>query len=253
MSKPRVGCQPIIFGGYGDRKYTLEERLAAMAAAGYDGVEAGPPGSREAEEKLQALLDRHGLAVLGSHTGFDGLVRPDALDAQIAFLRDFDAKFLMVSGTGDRSTGAASYLAAAEKFNECGRRAREEGVTLCYHNHSWEFHDVFDEGTGMRIILENTDPEIVRLCIDTYWVHDGGLDPAGHIAKHVDRLAVLHLKDRKDNTFCEVGEGVLDFDGILEAAEPAEIEWVVTEQDTTRREPAESIRMSRERLRALGV
>ena len=249
MSKPRVGCQPIIFGGYGDRKYTLAERLEAMAAAGYDGVETGPPGSPEKEDELRRLLEEHGLAVAGSHTGFDRL---DGIDEQIVFLKRFGAELLMVSGTGDRSSGAPSYLSAAEKMNEYGRRAREEGVALCYHNHSWEFHDVFDEGTGMRIILENTDAGLVRLCVDTYWVHDGGLDPVEFIANEVERLAVLHLKDRRNNTFCEVGRGVLDFPAILKAAEPAGLEWLVTEQDRTDREPAESIRMSREYLRSIG-
>lgn len=250
MSKPRVGCQPIVFGGYGDRKYSSRERLEAMAKAGYDGVESGPPGSPEKEDELRRLLDEHGLAVLGSHTGFDRL---DGIDEQIAFLKKFDAKLLMVSGTGDRSSGAPSYLAAAEKMNEHGRRAREGGVTLCYHNHSWEFHEVFDEGSGIRIILENTDPDLVKLCIDTYWVHDGGLDPAEFVSKHAGRLAVLHLKDRKKNTFREVGHGVLDFPAILKAAELAALEWVVTEQDRTDREPAESIRMSREYLRSIGI
>lgn len=249
MSKPRVGCQPIVFGGH--EEYDLAGRLKAMADAGYAGVEIGPQGSPEKDDELRRLLDQNGLVVLGAHGSYRTL---DRSEESIRFLKEFGADLLMVSGTGDRSGGAASYSEAARVMNEHGKRAADAGITLCYHNHSWEFHDKFDEGRGMDILLRELDPDCVKLCVDTYWVHDGGDDPAQFLERWKDRLAVLHLKDRKNDTFAEVGEGVLDWPGIFKVVEPLDLPWVVTEQDTTEKDPAVSIKMSRDYLRdVIGV
>ncbi len=250
MSKPKVGCQPIIFGGHDE--YDLAGRLKAMADAGYDGVETGPQGSPEKDAELRRLLDELGLEVLGAHAGYFGPTLDTA--PSVEFLRESGANLLMVSGSGERDTGAASYERAAQVMNEHGRAAADAGLTLCYHNHSWEFKDVFDGVSGMDILLRDLDPDAVKLCVDTYWVHDGGQCPAEFLTKWADRVAVVHLKDRKNDTFAEVGEGVLDWKGIFEAIAPMGIEWVVTEQDRTDKDPAVSIKMSRDYLRdVIGV
>lgn len=241
MGRLRVGCQPIIFGGHD--AYDLSGMLRAMAEAGYEGVEIGLRG---AEGEMRRLLDETGLAVVGPHTGYDRL---DQLDETVRFCRDFDASLLMVSGTGDRSAGASSYSEAAAAMNDYGRRAAREGVTLCYHNHSWEFHDVFGDRCGMDILLEGLDPACVKLCVDTYWVHDGGRDVPEFLARHGARIAVLHLKDRRNDTFAEVGQGELDWPAIFELVSNLDLPWAVVEQDTTDRDPAVSIRMSRDYLR----
>jgi sugar phosphate isomerase/epimerase len=249
MHKPKVGCQPIIFGGH--EEYHLAGRLKAMRDAGYDGVEIGPQGDPEADAELRRLLDFTELEVLGSHTGYHVLPQ---IEPNLEFLNEFGAKLMMVSGTGDRSGGADSYAAAAQVLNQCGEEAAKAGVTLCYHNHSWEFHDVFGDTCGMDILLRDLDPAFVRLCVDVYWVHDGGRDPALFLTEWSERVATVHLKDRKNDTFAEVGEGVLDFPAIFKAIEPLELPWVVTEQDKTDKDPEVSIKMSRDYLRdAIGI
>ncbi len=249
MSKPRVACQPIIFGRRED--YGLDRMLKAMADAGYDGVEIGPQRSPEGNEELRRLLGENGLAVAGSHMGYEGL---DGIDGQLKFLKDFGAKLLMVSGVGDREKGAAAYADAAVGLNQAGRRAADEGIRLCYHNHSWEFQDTFSEGSGMDILLRELDPGRVKLCVDVYWVYDGRLDPAEFLLEWHDRVATVHLKDRKNDTFAEVGEGVLDFPAIFRVLGPMDLPWVITEQDRTDKDPAVSIKMSRDYLRdVIGV
>jgi sugar phosphate isomerase/epimerase len=106
----------------------------------------------------------------------------------------------------------------------------------------------------MDILLRELDPDAVKLCVDVYWVYDGGQDPAEFLRAQGDRVGVVHLKDRKDDTFAEVGQGVLDFPSIFEAIEPLGLPWVVTEQDKTDKDPAVSIKMSRDYLRnVIGV
>ncbi|MCZ7648652.1 MAG: sugar phosphate isomerase/epimerase [Planctomycetota bacterium] len=200
--------------------------------------------------KVREVLAETGLRVAGTHISYFKL---DEFPAFVRFCSDFGAKLLMVSCTGDRAEGAASYRKASKVLNEYGRRARDAGLTLCYHNHSWEFKEVFDGVSGMRILLEETDPQHVKCCFDTYWVADGGEDVVAYLTKHRERIGMLHLKDRKGGTFTEVGAGELDWPGIFKAIEPLNLPWVVTEKDRTEIPAAESAKLSRAYLKSIGI
>ena len=71
------------------------------------------------------------------------------------------------------------------------------------------------------------------------------------LRQYLDRVATVHLKDiGADGAFLELGEGTLDFPGILDVLSSKEdLDWLVVEQDTTTRTPAESIAMSRTYIR----
>lgn len=247
----KVGCQLIIFGR-DTVKEDLAGVLATVAEAGYDGVETGDLSEHIGPEALRRELASRGLVLVGTHAGFDAC-RSDA-DRLADYTLQAGGRYLMCSGVGDRSRGLAAYEEAAAVMNEVGERVARKGLVFCYHNHSWEF-ERFEGRPALERLYELTDPEVVKLCVDTCWVYHGGEDPAEFIRRHRDRVAVLHLKDLVGEpgtgpvTFAEVGEGVLDFASILEAVEGADVEWAVVEQDRTSRSPAESVRMSRRYLK----
>ena len=63
------------------------------------------------------------------------------------------------------------------------------------------------------------------------------------------RLPLLHLKDyvvtmEREILFGEVGIGSLDWDAIIQEADAAGCEWFIVEQDSSTRDPFESIKMS---------
>jgi len=95
--------------------------------------------------------------------------------------------------------------------------------------------------------------------LDTYWVQTGGEDPVAYIRKYAGRLPRLHIKDRApapdDETcpFAEVGQGILDWDAIFDAAPEAGVEWYLVEQDNWTRPPLECARMSIEFLKTRGM
>ena len=61
-----------------------------------------------------------------------------------------------------------------------------------------------------------------------------------------------HLEEVTDDA--EVGEGNLNWEGILAEAKEAGVEWYVVEQDLSYdRDPFESLRISLENLNAMGV
>ncbi len=51
----------------------------------------------------------------------------------------------------------------------------------------------------------------------------------------------------------EIGEGNLDWTDVLAACSEAGVQWLIVEQDVCRRDPFESLAISRRNLQALGA
>lgn len=239
MGKPKIACQLIIFGRR--NREDMPGVLKEVAEAGYAGIEGGDPGGRDAAE-MRKLLDGLGLQLAGVHSGFGTF---DDLDRTILYMKAMGCKLLMCSGVGDTKRGLVAYEEAAKVFNDVGRRCHEEGIKFCYHNHSWEFQK-FDGVTALSKLYELTDPRYVHTCVDVYWVQHGGESPVEFLRKHLDRVGTVHFKDMKDDTFAEVGQGIIDFPGIMKVlSAKKDLEWIIVEQDITQRTPKESITMSR--------
>jgi sugar phosphate isomerase/epimerase len=51
----------------------------------------------------------------------------------------------------------------------------------------------------------------------------------------------------------EIGEGNLNWPAILQACKEAKVEWYAIEQDICQRNPFDSLRISYENLRAMGL
>jgi sugar phosphate isomerase/epimerase len=251
MSKPRVAVQLIIYGDRAQRD--LAGVAAEVAAAGYAGIEGGAPTDSRQVAHMQEALQREDLAYAGGHCGLDQLKDLSAVEAMARSARDLGAGFLLVSG---RAEGLDGYRAAAAMLSKAGGVCRDVGVTLCYHNHAWEF----DEAEGTRpihFLMEQTDPELVKLCPDVYWVHVGGEQPADFIARYRERCPYFHFKDGlaedRSSGFLPLGQGQVGLQDTLKAALACRPKWITVEQDHTDGEPVEAIRASREYLRTLGL
>ncbi|MBN2583754.1 MAG: sugar phosphate isomerase/epimerase, partial [Planctomycetes bacterium] len=153
--------------------------------------------------------------------------------------------------------GLDIYKQCAAEYNEAARLCAKAGIVLSYHNHSWELQEQ-DGKLPLEYLYEVTDPETVKLCIDAYWVRDGGLDPAAFVAKYASRLRILHAKDSYleevgKRSFSPVGEGVLDFPAIFKAADKSPAPWIVVEQDVPDhdRQAAECITSSRKAIKKM--
>ncbi len=248
MSKPMVGLQLIV---YGQRPGSdLAGVLREVKQAGYVGIEAGNL-LRISGPQAKDVLAGSGLPVAGMHTGFAGIASPAELEANIAYVKQVGARYLICSGVG-KGEGLAPYEKAAAVFNDVGRRCRDEGLVLCYHNHAGEFQK-FDGIRGIHRLAELTDPELVKLCIDVYWVHIGGEAPAEFIARYANRAPYFHFKDGAPGVFKELGQGEVDLRAAVKAALAAGPEWIVCEQDRTDKEVLQSITESRAYLRELGL
>ena len=96
-------------------------------------------------------------------------------------------------------TSAEGFREAAAKFNTWGKLVHDAGMTFAFHNHDYEFKPQGNT-TGFAEFMQHTDPALVKLEFDLYWLTQGGQDPAAMLTKYANRARLIHLKDRKPNT-----------------------------------------------------
>jgi sugar phosphate isomerase/epimerase len=85
-------------------------------------------------------------------------------------------------------------LRTAEQLNAIGKKCKENGLQLYFHNHFHEFKRVGDT-TLYDIMIENTDPEYLKFELDLVWVIRAGLDPIAVLKKLGNRCDIVHQKD----------------------------------------------------------
>ena len=120
----------------------------------------------------------------------------------------------------------------AGKLNTIGERVNKAGLGFAYHNHDFEFVDYGGEN-GYNIIMNETDPALVKLQMDLYWVmHSSKLSPAELFKKQPGRFVMWHIKDMDKTTrdYSELGNGSIDFTVILPEASQAGLQYYYIEQ-----------------------
>lgn len=248
MGSLKVGAQLIIWGA--KPRENLKEVLDEVREAGYEGIEASPEiFSTEIMGKRRLLLE-NGLRLVALHMG---VVNMEQVEQAVRLLETLEGEYLTFSGPGGKGL-EEDYFKCAEFLNRAGKISREHGVKTCYHNHG---HEISDNQKGIKIIIQNTEPELVGLCVDTYWVKFGGADPLQFIKANKERIAYLHLKDgteedMRSRRFSELGRGSIDFPAILSFTTQLNVKWVVVEQDWTPGSPFKSMLESRSYLRRIG-
>ncbi len=84
-------------------------------------------------------------------------------------------------------------------FNSAGKILAENGITLAYHPHGYEFQP-YEDGTLLDYIISNSNEEHVAFEMDIMWIHFGGGDPVALLNKYPTRWKMMHLKDLKKGT-----------------------------------------------------
>ncbi len=120
----------------------------------------------------------------------------------------------------------------SEKLNAIGEQVNAAGLGFAYHNHDFEFKDHGGQ-TGYDIILRETDPNLVKLQMDLYWVvHSSEKSPAELIAQQSGRYVMWHIKDMDKVTrdYTELGNGSIDYVSMLSRLPTDGLEYYYLEQ-----------------------
>jgi inosose dehydratase len=175
--------------------------------------------------------------------------------------------------TPDLEMSQEQWQTFASGANFVARRVMDEaGLRTVFHHHIGTWVETPDE---TRRLLDLTDSAILGLCFDTgHWAFAGG-DPVQGIHEFSDRIWHVHFKDHEPDVarqsreqawdgptsvghgvFCELGNGDVDFPGVLKALqEIGYAGWIVVEQDVLpgMGTPKESAQRNREYLRSIGL
>jgi sugar phosphate isomerase/epimerase len=120
----------------------------------------------------------------------------------------------------------------AGKLNAIGERINKAGLGFAYHNHDFEFVD-YDGENGYNIIMRETDPALVKLQMDLYWImHASKLSPSELFNKQPGRFVMWHIKDmdKISRDYSELGNGSIDFTVILPEASRSGLQYYYIEQ-----------------------
>jgi inosose dehydratase len=235
-----------------------EAVLSEMAALGLRGTELGPAGFLPPDPAtLDALLSRHGLALVG---GFVPLVLherrvDEAIEEARRAMRlmsEAGGEMLVIAAVQDAQWSAPQHL-DDEAWRRLGHHlsavsslASEYGMAVALHPHVGTLIETADQVDRALEVVE------VGWCLDTGHLLIGGVDPVQFARRHGERVVHVHLKDvdaalaadvrterrslldaTRNGLFRALGEGDAQVAEVMEALEAHGYDgWFVLEQDT---------------------
>lgn len=230
------------------------ETLKAIASIGYREIEATYGGL----DKIWPDVEASGLKPVSIH--LDNTLmnegKEDDLARAIDQVKKWGFTFAVFPYLPPAERGGLEKIRVlCDKLNRAGEKCRAAGLRFAYHNHAFEFEPM--EGTnGFQVMMDRLDKNLCGFELDCFWVSVAGHDPAALLRDLSGRVPLVHLKDKMAGTpvlykesvdktaFKEVGNGTMDWKGILRAAAAAKVEHYFVEQDQTPGDPVESLRQS---------
>ncbi|NEK56361.1 sugar phosphate isomerase/epimerase and 4-hydroxyphenylpyruvate domain-containing protein [Geodermatophilus sabuli] len=182
---------------------TLEDKLAAAASAGFDGVEVFEPdlvASPWAPSELAARCADLGLSI-DLYQPFRDLDSTDP-DRFARNLRRAERKFDVMAGLGVDTVLVCSSVAEdavddpdhlAGQLAATAARAGERGLRIAYEALAWGTHVSTWERSWDAV--RRADSPALGLCLDSFHVLSRGGDPAGFAQVPAEKLFFLQLAD----------------------------------------------------------
>ena len=119
-----------------------------------------------------------------------------------------------------------NYLSHSRFFNKIAAEVKANGFKFYYHNHAFEYTDVFGGKYAMDIMLENTDPALFHMQF-----HIAGLPASINLPRYTEnlggRLLSIHLPvlDRNGDLNPAVSQDLIDA-----AKKSGSCKWFIIEQ-----------------------
>jgi inosose dehydratase len=246
----KAGIQPITWGNL-----PFEKVAAEIKEAGFAGVEAPIAQYLNNLEELKKILKANDLVVSSTYFGLY-LIDKDKQEEEIKkavemariLKKEFSSDVLVVAAGGvKKPVDKEVYEFFAKGCDEIGKRCREIGVYVAFHNHAWTLIETKEE---IEFLADNTSPDSFFFAFDTGHLALMGMDPGEIMEEFKERIKYMHLKDVKDNDFIELGEGIVDFGKVKKVLESIGYNgWLVAELDRSKHPPLESAKMQRRFIR----
>ncbi|HWB23841.1 MAG TPA: sugar phosphate isomerase/epimerase [Chitinophagaceae bacterium] len=198
-------------------------------------------------KEVKSIFKANGMTVPSMHTDLDTL--STAMDKLAEAAHTLGATYVVLPAIpGDKRKTLDDYKKMADNFNAIGASAKKAGIKFGYHNHGYGLKEM-DGQIPLRVILDNTDKDLVFFEMDLYWTTAGGADPIELFTHYPNRYNLVHIKDMMKKVhfsgdggdpkqwielfpyMTSAGSGVLDLKAILTAAKNNGVKYFIVEQD----------------------
>ncbi|MBI4977488.1 MAG: TIM barrel protein [Spirochaetes bacterium] len=239
-----------------DHTKTIEDfdkTMARLKEIGYQAIELA--GLWEFDDNaMKASLDKHGITVISTHLGLDNLTK--SYDRTLARMKTLGFEHAVVAWSAAEYRTADGVKKLCADLEAAGKRLAADGMKLGYHNHKFEF-EKFNGKTMLETMYATVDKKYLYPQPDLCWVQNGGMNPIDFINAYKGRFYTVHFKEytiKADQvTLCELGQGMFNWKAIADAAKKAGARWLVVEQDKCEVDAFQSVKMSYDHLRSLGI
>jgi sugar phosphate isomerase/epimerase len=215
----------------------LPQLLHALREMGFTEVELHSIVYHQPAATLRHMLDDAGLHAPAGHFPLA------SIEAQLDYARELGLEYMVAMLRPNPQT-LEEYRSIAAQLNHAGSLVRDQGMkfALLFHNHELKPQD---GSSGFAELMKHTDPALVFLEVDVYWIVQAGLAPADFLRQHRDRVKLLHLKDRlagfptsyttdaASDHSTELGKGTIAWPALLKQAKKQGIHYAFLDYDRT--------------------
>ncbi len=252
----KIGAQMYTIRGFCKTSEDIVKSLERLAKMGVDCIHFSGCGPID-PVLLRETCERLGIEIVLTHVPFDRLI--NETDQVIKEHKLMGCNCIGLGAVPKEMRNSPEDIEAfLDMIKEPITKIRAAGMRFNYHNHAYEFNR-FNGKPIMEQILERYSAEEMGITLDTYWVHQSGADLYPWIEKMPGRLAYTHIKDQileedgKTAKMAPIGDGHMNFPGIMAALEKAGTEYVFIEQDYCyERDPFECLERSFAYLKSIG-
>ncbi|MFM9841010.1 MAG: sugar phosphate isomerase/epimerase family protein [Cyclobacteriaceae bacterium] len=211
-------------------------------------------------EDFKKMLAQNNLIVIGTGAEFEKLASDPQTVANEAKL--LGAKYVVCFWIPHVENDFT--LEEAEKavsvFNAAGKVIKENGLSLCYHAHGFEFRP-YQKETLFDYLVKSLDANYVNFEMDVFWINHAGQSPVALLKEYPNRFLLMHLKDRKPGTLGNLngradvetnvvlGRGDVGIAAIMKVAKKAGVKHFFIEDESLRSQ--QQIPLSLDFLRGL--
>ena len=214
--------------------------LKAIQQIGFTQIELYPVVYDHPAPELKKIVEDAGLGLVSAHFDYEGF------EDKIDYAKQLGLKYMVCPMLPkDQWTSTAGFEKAATDFNAWGLKVSQAGMKFVFHNHCYEFKVQEGGLTGWQTLMQVSDPTLVNLELDMYWLVQAGQNPGMMMKTYKSRVKLIHLKDRTPGAptgfemgpgaehFTELGKGSIDWPKLLMQAKWQGIRYAYLDQDET--------------------
>ncbi|MBC7827505.1 MAG: sugar phosphate isomerase/epimerase [Chitinophagaceae bacterium] len=149
-------------------------------------------------DSFKLLLQKNNLKMISIGAGFKEL--DTNAQATVDRAKTFGAAYVTCTWIPHENGFTIDHAKqAVDVFNKAGKLLKENGISLVYHPHGYEF-GTYEGNTVFDYMVKNMNPAYANFEMDVFWIKHPGQDPVALLKKYPKRFLLMHLKDRKPGT-----------------------------------------------------